>query len=120
MAKRMRTFTEIELLELELVNPKIRKDSARLNELIADDFEEFGSSGRVYKKEDVLHYLPQEEFVDYKLSNFSFKELGASCMLVKYQSIVGGKRAYRSSIWVKNSGQWQLVHHQATVVHNAI
>lgn len=116
----MEDYNEIKSLELELVSPDTRKDTARLSELISDDFEELGSSGRVYRKQDILNALPKEDSVNYELSDFTFNELSTGCILVKYRSIVSGKHALRSSIWVNSNGHWQIIHHQSTVEHNAI
>ena len=118
--KDMEDYSEIKLLELELANPDTRKNLARLNDLISDDFEEYGSSGRVYRKQNVLNALPKEEPTNYELSSFTFYELSKNCILVKYKSIVSGNHALRSSIWVKHNNQWQMLHHQATVVPTAI
>ncbi|MHB0981085.1 MAG: DUF4440 domain-containing protein [Thermoleophilia bacterium] len=41
-------------LEEALLDPAVRQFQARLSELTADDFVEFGSSGRVFGKSDVL------------------------------------------------------------------
>ena len=115
----MKEYDEIKSLELELIDPDVRENSARLNELISDDFEEFGSSGKFFRKQDILNRLPLSGVVHYELSNFTFRYLGEDYILVKYNSTVSGRSAFRSSIWVKQSGQWQMLHHQATVVPNA-
>jgi hypothetical protein len=107
----------LESLERELVSPSTRKDSTRINELLADEFTEYGSSGKVFRKSDILSSV--ETAADYALSNFTFSDLAAGITLVKYKSIVSGQAALRSSIWVQNKGAWQLFHHQATVVPNA-
>ncbi|WP_341937447.1 nuclear transport factor 2 family protein [Marinimicrobium sp. C2-29] len=62
--------------EMELVSPSARASVERINELLADGFEEFGSSGRVITKTDVLKVdgpLPA-----YELSDFSVEILGES------------------------------------------
>ena len=111
---------EIKSLELELVSPETRGNVARLSELISDDFEEFGCSGKIFRKQDILSRLPLSEPAKYELSNFAFKELAKDCILVTYSSIESGRHALRSSIWVKKEKHWQMLHHQATVVPNAI
>jgi len=42
-------------LETSLHRKEIRNSLARVSELIADDFVEFGKSGAVYRKEDTLN-----------------------------------------------------------------
>ena len=66
----MRGFMEVEggeanllrNLEEQLLRPEIRKSRERLNELLADGFAEFGSSGRVFDKAEILERLPQEQY----------------------------------------------------------
>lgn len=116
----MEEYDEVKSLELELVDSETRRNVSRLGELIADGYEEFGSSGKVFRKQDILNDLPFSESPSYELSNFTFTMLGEDHVLVKYESFVSGRRALRSSIWAKTDGQWQMLHHQATVVPDAI
>ena len=46
-------------LERKLLDPDVRASSQELDRLIADDFVEFGSSGRIWNKRDVLSALPR-------------------------------------------------------------
>ena len=107
---------ELSRLEIELVSPETRANVGRLAELIHDRFEEIGASGRIYNKDELLESLPKQPGPTYELSSFRFEEIGEDHVLLKYESRVAGKRALRSSIWVKESGSWKLLHHQATVV----
>ena len=89
-----------------------------MNELLADEFEEYGSSGRIFRKSDILANLTLD--IDYELSDFSFSDLALGITLVKYKSATKGQTALRSSVWVQSSGNWRLLHHQATVIPHAI
>lgn len=100
--------------EMELVSPPVRANPDRLNELIAEDFEEFGSSGKVITKADVLK--ADGQIPAYDLSDFSVRYLGDRAALVKYRARAPGHSSYRSSIWVSLESRWQLLHHQFTVV----
>ena len=104
---------------MELADPQVRKSPKHLGELISEDFEEFGSSGRVIRKKDFLEGIVHGESPGYMLTDFSFTDLAADCILVKYHSEVAGVHAHRSSIWINIAGSWQLLHHQSTVVPNA-
>ncbi len=53
---------EIRALEERLLTREARADREQLDSLIADDFFEFGSSGRVWDKAAVLRELPAEEY----------------------------------------------------------
>lgn len=117
----MEIYREIESFERELVDPKIRKDAGRIGELLSDEFREFGSSGKVYRKRDVLDSTKTSGTTRYQLSEFTFKMLGEMHILVTYRSITSFQEvAHRSSIWTKENGRWQILHHQSTVVPSVI
>jgi hypothetical protein len=113
-------YNLLQELEMELVQPATWRNTARLSELIDDEFEEFGSSGKRYRKQDILNSLPKENNVQCKLSHFEFKTLSKVCILVKYKSTSPVTVSLRSSVWVKNSGNWKILHHQATLIQNAV
>ena len=117
---RMDDHEIIKSLELELVNPATRKNTDRLDALLSDDFEEFGSSGRVYSKQDILRILPSSNSVSYKLSGFRFVDLSKDCILAKYRAVTSGADSYRTSIWLKTINGWQMIHHQSTVRQSGI
>ncbi|MFK5985527.1 MAG: DUF4440 domain-containing protein [Pseudomonadota bacterium] len=116
MAIPIKQFKKIEQLELGLADPSARKNIARIIDLISDEFEEFSSSGTVIRKQDVLAWLKTPDPVQYELSDFKFKELSEDCILVTYTSLISGKKAFRSSIWVNENASWKMLHHQATTV----
>ncbi|OOE84580.1 hypothetical protein BZG73_09940 [Salinivibrio siamensis] len=121
MESEMDAFQEIESLEKELVDPSTQKNAARLQELLSDDFLEFGSSGMVIRKRDVVDSTDTPSIATYQLSDFEFKSLGDEHILVTYRSVKSARElAYRSSIWVKQNGRWRMLHHQSTVVPGAI
>ncbi len=68
-------------LETSLLDPSTRMSVEKLNELIADDFVEFGSSGREYTKEDILKYLPIEDHHELAVEDFIVRELAQNVML---------------------------------------
>ena len=61
------TNLEFQALELKLLTPSTRRDVNVLNRLLADDFIEFGASGNIYTKQDVLCSLPAEAIHDYEI-----------------------------------------------------
>jgi hypothetical protein len=44
----------IKALEQSLLDPYVRQSTGQLNKLIADDLLEFGSSGKVYNKQNCI------------------------------------------------------------------
>lgn len=115
----MDDYEIIKNLELELVNPITRRNTDRLNELLSDDFEEVGSSGRIYSKRDILDILPVSSDVNYELNDFRFINLSGDCILVKYKANTLGVGSYRTSVWVRAVNSWQMLHHQSTVRQSA-
>ena len=87
-----------------------------LMSLIADDFLEFGRSGRVWTAEsirDVLDVPPGEPAV---IEQFEAAELADGVVLVTFV-MPGEPAANRSSVWVRRAGRWQMRFHQGTPRH---
>jgi hypothetical protein len=113
----------IRSLEERLLDPAVRKDSEQVSTLLADDFVEFGSSGRTFDKAQVLEYLrdelPQEKAL---IRNFVAKALSSKVFLITYRATrrdvsgVHHSDSWRCSIWVKRDGRWQLQFHQGTKI----
>ncbi|MFG6117863.1 nuclear transport factor 2 family protein [Thalassobacillus sp. B23F22_16] len=104
-------------LEKALLNSEVRKSPDRLNELIADDFVEYSSTGEIYDKENILNRLPNEEDPGITMSNFKLKYLSATTVLTTFKVFIESKQKYslRSSVWMLNNNKWQMTFHQGTV-----
>jgi hypothetical protein len=103
-------------LEESLLQPDVRK-STQLVALLADDFLEFGTSGRIYTKEDLVALLQAESPSIQTTSNFRVALLAPSVALLTYViRHEGSPPGYtlRSSIWQLRGEQWQMVFHQST------
>lgn len=111
---------QIHELEARLLSREIRSDQASLMALLADDFVEFGASGNVWKKAQVLSDLQSEVFVARTISDFKVAELADGVVLATYlcrsASAEGQARSLRSSIWRRHLDSWQMVFHQGTRV----
>ncbi len=101
-------------LEISLLTPKVRKSTTLLQQLIADEFTEYGSSGLIYNKNDLLDSLPEEEPQSYFVADFSVLELSPEVMLATYKVTLGSKCSLRSSVWQYKNNRWQMVFHQGT------
>ena len=104
----------IHQLELSLLSPSVRHSIEQLNQLIADNFIEFGSSGNVYNKNDLLEGLPLEKTKHYTVEDFRTMELSEHVVLVTYKVVINDRYSLRSSIWKLNGDVWQMVFHQGT------
>jgi hypothetical protein len=113
----MKTDVESYLISLEtsLLDGNMRR-SNRLNELLADDFVEFGSSGETYSKEHLIALLNIEPPRDIKAYEFTVREFIPGNALIGYRASEGDTHTLRSSLWQLRGGRWQLVFHQGTVV----
>lgn len=102
-------------LELSLLQSDVRKSPEKLNELIADNFVEFGCSGRIYNKREVISGLADEAPLEFSVENFSTSKLSESVVLATYKATSFLDTSLRSSIWKKHEGKWQMVFHQGTI-----
>lgn len=115
-----RWHAELHQLEMEVLSPATRGDSARMGELLRDDFIEFGSSGRVYQKTMLIEMLIREEHARVLIRDFAVREIAEDAALVTYRTVgQAGQEARRSSVWVKSGGRWQMVFHQGTRLPNS-
>jgi hypothetical protein len=109
---------EIRALEEASLDPEVRADRERLAALLADDFVEFGSSGRVWDKASVLQLVTSERGLSFSLSDFAAKQLGPELVHATYRVATreaGGERhSLRSSLWILRSARWQMLFHQGT------
>jgi hypothetical protein len=106
-------------LEQELLTNSTRRNRNRLEQLLAPEFFEFGSSGNVWSRKDILERLPIETPTKVTASDFKAHELSADTVLVTYQTArveLDGSlfKALRSSIWKSNGSVWQMFFHQGT------
>ena len=110
----------IENLEVELLQPEVRKSVKRLNELLADDFLEFGMSGKRFTKKDIIELLLKSEGTKYEGTDFETKEIAPDTVLLTYRASVENittgvkKWTLRSSLWQKHDNTWQMMFHQGT------
>lgn len=102
----------IEALERSLLDPSVRQSTEQLNTLIADDFLEFGSSGKVYNKHDCIK--PDEYPRKFVVSDFKIKELSKDVTLATYKTTEDGIASLRSSIWQRYGDEWKMIFHQGT------
>ena len=110
------------LLELEQrlaqVGGKLSAEDASL--LIAEDFLEFGASGKVWTKDEIIAAISQWEPNVRVIENFTVRELSAAVCLVTYRVVGTNKErlpfSLRSSIWRNNGETWDIIFHQGTNV----
>jgi hypothetical protein len=111
----------LQMLEVELHLFATHKTAARLDVLLHEDFREFGQSGLVYSKADILSHFPTEtRHAEVIADCFEMKRLSDAIVLLTYRSahqLVDGsldKCALRSSLWEHSELRWQMRFHQGT------
>ena len=114
-------LTQLRELETALHQPTTRSNRQRLDELLHDDFIEFGRSGRTYTKTNVLEDLPAEQTtLEAWSQDFSLRSLADGIALLTYKSAQYAphgaleRHALRASIWQRTSSGWRMTFHQAT------
>jgi hypothetical protein len=107
-------------LEEELWIAETRFDQAYMSEIFAPDFFEFGRSGRVWSRDQLLIKTGSSIEARLPLEDFAIREISSDVMQITYNSHVTYdgvvEHARRSSIWSRantNAG-WQLRFHQGT------
>jgi hypothetical protein len=119
--KLQRTATKLRLLEESLLDVAVRGNSDRLRELLADDFVEFGSSGRLWTRQTIIDSLAAEkDFSAPSIEDFECKLLSEDVALVTYRTVRKDANSgewlesLRSSVWTQKDGHWQIRFHQGT------
>jgi hypothetical protein len=101
--------------EEKLLSTEVRNSPEALSKLLSDDFFEFGSSGRVWRKPDLMGAEGAGE-VRMTLSGFELHSLSETAVLATYRILneESGAKTLRSSIWKLADGRWQMFFHQGT------
>jgi len=113
-------------LEQKLHRPEVRRSPDAVRALLADEFIEFGSSGRTYDKTSIIKALAEESTAEAALvpevHDFAAREISSDLVLVTYRSSrhlpegPAARTTLRSSIWKRIDGRWQMLFHQGTIV----
>lgn len=101
-----------ELLRLEAALAARNPDGVEggLMSLIADDFLEFGRSGRVWTRDSIRELLEGPQAAPVRIDRFEVVELAEGLAIVTYRT----EATNRSSIWVRRDDGWRLRFHQGT------
>ena len=102
---------ELLRLELALASRDPTGIDGGLMSLIADDFVEFGKSGRVWTAASVRDVLEGTPRGPVAIEDFDVAELADGVVLTTYVT-PGPPPVDRPSIWVRRSGRWMIRFHQ--------
>jgi hypothetical protein len=108
-------------LEQSLLSPSVRRDRDRVAALLADDFVEFGSSGKIWTRDQVLETLGKDEAAAApSVEDLKCSFISESVALVTYKTVRKNEETgrsfitLRSSLWSMQAGFWKLRFHQGT------
>ncbi len=110
----------IRRLEQRLLQANVRRSAQDVAELLADDFVEIGSSGRIFDKQAAIDGLQHESPTEISLTDYQARILAPDVVLVTYRAVRSASspnqmtQSLRSSIWKRRDGRWQLAFHQGT------
>ncbi|WP_052201854.1 DUF4440 domain-containing protein [Ensifer sp. ZNC0028] len=114
---------DIRALEESLHRTEVRRSRAALENLLAEGFVEFGASGAVYHRAEIIDLLLEEDDEDdgeLRADNYRLTAISPDAVLLTYRThrieADGSERhALRSSIWKWDGTKWQMLFHQGTV-----
>ncbi|SET36464.1 hypothetical protein SAMN05421676_104184 [Salinibacillus kushneri] len=106
---------QLKALEETHINLEVRKSSEELDQLLADNFWEIGSSGRIIGKKECLE--SGVVLTEMTLHNYEIYPLASDVVLATYyiSDKTRKRNTLRSSIWKRMNGRWRLYFHQGTV-----
>ena len=111
---------QIKQLEEQLLHADVRANPELLEQLLADDFEEIGSSGMISNRHQVIDWLvTREKAVTWSIQDFRIRQLSPELVLANYRAMKDGQNtrtgsSMRSSLWQLSGKQWKMVFHQGT------
>lgn len=108
-------YEKIKQLELSHLQPEVRRSSKSLDSLLAEEFKEIGSSGKIIDKAACLS--GDLHISEMKMHHFKAQMLSGEVVLTTYfvEDTDRRRNTLRSSIWKWLNGRWQLYFHQGTI-----
>lgn len=87
--------------------------------LLDENYEEIGVSGKTYNKAMEMDYVNSHQALSEKkliISDFSSKEIGENLIMNSFKTTdkSTNEAAFRTSLWKKVNGNWQIFFHQGT------
>ncbi|MDQ0352497.1 hypothetical protein J2R98_002342 [Alkalibacillus filiformis] len=105
----------LQQLEESHINLEVRQSNEELDHILADDFLEISSSGKMYGKKECLE--DGVVLTEMTLHNYEIRHLASDVVLSTYYLIdhTRERKTLRSSIWKYIDGRWQFYFHQGTL-----
>jgi hypothetical protein len=108
-------------LEEKLQTNSVRKNATVVSSMLTEEFREYGSSGHIFSKAEIIRALQCESPVHFSMKDFQASLLSEGIALVTYRALKDQPgspviESLRSSLWVFQEGRWQMHFHQGTKV----
>jgi hypothetical protein len=107
-------------LELRLQKPEVRAEPGAAEALLHPGFSEFGASGRRWARTEMIAALAAEqpggEEPAITATEMTGTRLADDVIHLTYLSQRAGRRALRSSIWLRTPDGWRVYFHQGTLI----
>ncbi|WP_019548080.1 DUF4440 domain-containing protein [Streptomyces sulphureus] len=102
--------------ELRLLDPEVRARPDLVTELLDPAFVEIGASGRRWDATTILTVTSgtTAPASSVRVSEMSGAVLAPDLVHLTYLADLGGRRAWRSSLWRRTDSGWRLYFHQGT------
>lgn len=110
---------ELRILEESFWRSETRYDLVHQERYFSADCFEFGRSGRIYQRQDMIRTEVKPIKAKLPLQNFQVRSLDQNTVQVTYVSEAQFEqleRANRTSIWSKTEAGWKMRFHQGTAL----
>ena len=111
-------------LEEKLQTHSVRTNAAAVSSMLTEDFKEFGSSGHIFSKAEIVRELPSDLSAHIAMHDFQASLLAEQVVghlpVDPAPARIPASRipaeSMRSSLWIFHEGRWQMRFHQGTKV----
>ncbi len=106
--------------EQRLLLREVRHSREELEKVLADDFCEVGSSGRLFSRQAIIDTMTSESVRELVMTEFEATVLAEDVVLTTFRilryiqdQVKASSR--HSSVWKKRGDSWWMVYHQGTL-----
>jgi len=102
-------------LEERLLHPDREPVRTALGALLAEDFKEFCTTGRIFNRHQLIDALLSSSPRAATMNYFYVIPLANEAALATYHVTTASSTSHHSSLWVFRDNRWQLLFHQGTI-----
>jgi glyoxylase I family protein len=105
-------------LERSLHTAETRNDPAATASLLSASFREFGSSGHIWTRDEIIAALASEPPTEFSSQDFTCQILSPELALLTYTTthLASNRSSLRSTLWRHEDGSWRILFHQGTPI----